>query len=307
MRVVADVTVQEPTLPPPATSREPAAPLEPVAPGGTIAPLTISCPSQVVTAKPFDCTLTIVTPELRPAAGAALRVNVPPGLFHLANSANARFDADSRQLVLSLDRAPLATHTLSLSLMADHAGAGRTRTLSASVPIGAPPSTASAANGVAKPRGGEMEPVEAAAPVTPLTPAEALEKSHEPARFEASAAIVVAPGEPVIVSGFESPQTPLTATVLVVAAIVAALWTIRVRRRASRLAAMRTRGEPYVSSSSSSSPSSKQVIGVSAIGALVSVFLLFACMPACIETVRARTIFVATTCTIVDPTHRRSP
>jgi hypothetical protein len=250
MRVIADVTVQEP-----------AAPLEPVTPGRSIAPLTISCPSQVVTAKPFDCRLTIVIPDPAPAAGSTLRVTVPPGLFHLANSANARFDADSRQLVLSLER----TQTLSVSLMADDAGAGRTRTLSASVPIGASPS-----------------------------PVDALEKPHESARFEASAAIMIAPGEPVIAGAFHSPETPLTATVLVVAAIVASLWTIRVRRRASRVAAMRTRGEPYAS------PPTKQVIGASAIGAIVSALLLFACMPACIETVRARTIFVATTCTIVD-------
>jgi hypothetical protein len=286
MRVIVDVTVQDPALP------SPAKPVESVAPGRSITPLTITCPSRVVTTTPFDCTLTIVTTsEPPPAAGAALRVTVPPGLFHLENSANARFDADSRQLVLSLDRAPLATHTLSLSLMADDAGPGRTRTLTASVPLGERPSTALAAPGVTQPRSGEMEPVEA------VTPVEALEKSRESGRFEASAAILVAPGEPVIVSALESPETPMTATLLVVTAIVAALWTLRARRRGLRLAAMQTRGEPYVSSASSSS---REAIGASAIGAIVSVLLLFLCMPACIETVRARTGFVATICTIVD-------
>jgi hypothetical protein len=289
MRAIVGVTVQDPALPSPAEQVEPVAPGRPIT---SITPLTIVCPAQVVTGTPFDCTLTIVTPDPPPAAGAALRVTVPPGLFHLANSANARFDTDSRQLVLSLDRAPLATSTLSLSLMADEAGAGRTRTLSASVPIGEPRSTASAAAGESRVRAdAEMDPVEA------VTPVEALEKPREPARFDASATIVVGPGEPVIVSALESPATPLTATLLVVAAIVAALWTIRARRRTLRLAAMRTAGEPYVSSASSSS---KEAIGASAIGAIVSVLLLFVCMPACIETVRARTIFVETTCTIVD-------
>jgi hypothetical protein len=101
MRVIVDVTVQDPALP------SPAKPVESVAPGRSITPLTITCPSQVVTTTPFDCTLTIVTTsEPPPAAGAALRVTVPPGLFHLENSANARFDADSRQLSIAR-RSPL--------------------------------------------------------------------------------------------------------------------------------------------------------------------------------------------------------
>jgi hypothetical protein len=235
-----------------------------------ITPLTIACPIQVVTAVPFDCTLTIVAPE-PPPAGASLRVTVPPGLFHLGNSANARFDADSRQLVLSLDRAPVGAYTLSLSLIADEAGAGRTRTLSASVEAG--------------------------------TPVEAVETPRESARFEASDAILVAPGEPVIVSALESPKTPLTATLLVVAAIVAALWAMRMRRRRTpRPASTWTRGEAYDSSSWSSAKATSRAsaIGGLAIGASVSGLLLFFCMPACIETVRARTVFVATTCTIVD-------
>jgi hypothetical protein len=233
------------------------------APGRSLTPLTIACPSEVVTTRPFDCTLTIVTPQLPPAAGAALHVTLPPGLFHLANSANARFDADSRQLVMPLDRASLGDYTVKLTMMADDAGAGRVRTVSASVP----------------------EPVEG------------VEKPREPAGFKASATFLIAPGEPVIVGALESPQTPLTVTWLMAVAIVAALWTVRMRRRSLRLAAMQARGESYVSSAS---PPSKEAIGVSAIGAIVSVLLLFLCMPACIETVRARTIFVATTCTIVD-------
>lgn len=221
-----------------------------------MSPLTIACPAQVVTSRPFDCTLTIIPPAEVPfAADATLRVTVPPGLFHLANSANARFDADSRQLVLPLDRASRETYTLSLSLMADEAGAGRTRTLSAEA----------------------------------VTPSDAIEKPRESARFNTSATVLVAPGEPAIVSALESPTVPLTATLVVVVAIVAALWTIRARRRAGRVAGM-----------SSGASTSKEAIGASAIGAIVSLFLLFVCMPACIETVRARTMFVATTCTIID-------
>jgi hypothetical protein len=49
-----------------------------------------------------------------------------------------------------------------------------------------------------------------------------------------------------------------------------------------------------------SSSSSKEAIGASTVFGSISVLLLFLCMNSCIETVRARTVFTATTCTIVD-------
>lgn len=288
MRVMAAVTVQDPAA---SSSAEP---LESAAPSGPVTPLTIACPAQVITSTPFDCRLTLVRPEPLPAAGADLRVAVPSGLFHLSNSANARFDANTRQLVLPLDRLSHGPATLSVSLMADEAGAGRTRSLSASVPIGEPRSASSAAaaagaegRAAGSRNGASDEPVEADRPV------EAVEKPREPARFDASASILVAPGEPVILGPLESPRTPATVTLLVVAAMIAALWTMRVRRRTHRAAAAS-------SSSSSASSSSREGIGLALIGATVSLLLLFVCMPSVIETVRARTIFVSTTCTIVD-------
>ena len=309
MRAIVD-TVQDPASPAP----PPPQPLESVATARPGTPLTIACPAQVVTSTPFDCTLTIASHESTFAAGAALRVTLPPGLFHVANNANGRLDGTSRTLVVPLDGGPIASRKISISLIADEAGGGRTRTLSASMPIGAP------ASDVGQRRGGETNPVSPADPAEPVEsvkPVEGVEKprestgestsesAREPARVEASDAVVVLPGEPVIVGAFESPEMPLTATLLTVAAIVAALWGLRARRRARRLASTRTGGESYGSSaastsSTSSSSLSKEALGASMIFGSVSVLLLFFCMPSCIETVRARTIFVATTCTIVD-------
>lgn len=313
MRAMAAVTVQDPA----ASSSAEA--LESVAPSRPVTPLTIACPAQVITSTPFDCRLTLVRPEPLPAAGADLRVAVPSGLFHLSNSANARFDANARQLVLSLDRLSHGPSTLSVSLMADEAGAGRTRTLSASVPMGEARSTSSAAaaagtevSASGSGSGAADEAVEADRPV------EAVEKAREPARFDASASILVAPGEPVILGPLESPKTPATATLLVAAAMVAALWAIRARRRTHRAAAMQAVAAPpsvpgvwrpagwrpaapaSPSYTPSASSSSREGIALAMIGASVSLLLLFFCMPSVIETVRARTTFVSTTCTVVD-------
>jgi hypothetical protein len=308
----------------------------PPSPAANGKPLKIVCPPQVISGKPFECTVTVA------ASDSALRVVVPPGLFHLSNSADARFDADKRELGLPLAGASQdgAPRSFTISLLADQAGAGRTRVLSASMPLEATSSSSTASDSatassasagssaapeaVESPKSAASSspapaPVEAAAgaversreetarletptnaaPATDsgLTSASASSSTSTPPRIEASEIIAVEPGEPMVSSPFESPQTPATVTVMIAMTLVAVLWFFGQRRRARR-AAM---GLSVSSSSSSmSAPPLDQALVVTMIGVVLGMFLLFVTTPSVIETVRARTVFVETMCTIVD-------